>query len=104
MKKRKINLEFKIKVVKEFLEEHISKHELERKYEIDRHVIGNWVDRFQEHGESYFCEEHWGNNGGNPFAALHTSKNLSREERLEFENLKLRIENERLKKASDANR
>jgi hypothetical protein len=29
---------------------------------------------------------------------LHTSKSLSREERLELENLKLRIENERLKK------
>ena len=35
---------------------------------------------------------------GNPFAALHTSKSLSKEERLELENLKLRIENERLKK------
>ena len=30
--------------------------------------------------------------------ALHTSKSLSREERLDLENLKLRIENERLKK------
>ena len=35
---------------------------------------------------------------GNPFAALHTSKSLTKEERLELENLKLRIENERLKK------
>ena len=43
-------------------------------------------------------EEHRGKGGGNPFAALHTSKSLSREERLELENLKLRIENERLKK------
>ena len=32
------------------------------------------------------------------FSALHTSKKLNKEERLELENLKLRIENERLKK------
>ena len=41
--------------------------------------------------------EHRGKGGGSPFAALHTSKSLSREERLELENLKLRIEKERLK-------
>lgn len=35
---------------------------------------------------------------GNKFAALHISKSLSKEERLELENLKLKIENERLKK------
>ena len=99
MKKRRFSPEFKIKVVRELLEDHISKHELERKYEIDRHVIGKWADHFQEHGESYFYEEHRGEKSiGNPFAALHTSKSLSREERLELENLKLRIENERLKK------
>ena len=39
-----------------------------------------------------------GKGKGNPYAALHTKKNLSELERLELENLKLRIENERLKK------
>lgn len=97
-KKRKFSPEFKIQCVKKILEEHISKHELEREYEIDRHVIGKWVEHYQKHGESYFYEEHRGKGSGNPFAALHSSKSLSREERLELENLKLRIENERLKK------
>jgi hypothetical protein len=35
---------------------------------------------------------------GNPFSALHTSKSLSREEYLELENMKLKVEIERLKK------
>ena len=35
---------------------------------------------------------------GNKFSALHTSKTLTHEERLELENMKLKVENERLKK------
>ena len=35
---------------------------------------------------------------GNVYAALHTSKSLTKEERLELENMKLKIENERIKK------
>ena len=91
--------EFKIKCVKEVLDEHISQKEVTRKYELKTDTtIRRWIKKYQEYGEKYFYEEHRGNKGGNPFAALHTSKSLSREERLELENLKLRIENERLKK------
>ena len=99
MKNKKFSPEFKIKCVKEVLEDHKSQKEITRKYELktDR-TIRRWIRNYQEHGESYFLEEHRGNKGGNTFAALHTSKSLSREERLELENLKLRIENERLKK------
>ena len=91
--------EFKIQCVKEVLDEHISQKEVTRKYGLktDKTIRG-WIKRYQEHGEEYFYEEHRGKGSGNPFAALHTSKSLSREERLELENLKLRIENERLKK------
>lgn len=99
MKNKKYSPEYKIKCVKEVLEDHKSQKEITRKYELktDR-TIRRWIRNYQEHGEAYFYEEHRGNKGGNPFAALHTSKSLSREERLELENLKLRIENERLKK------
>ena len=91
--------EFKIQCVKEVLDEHISQKEVTRKYGLKTDkTIQRWIKIFQEDGEEYFYEEHRGKGGGNPFAALHTSKSLSREERLELENLKLRIENERLKK------
>ena len=99
MKNNKYSAGFKIKCVKEVLEDRKSQKDVTREYGLktDR-TIRRWIKNYQEHGESYFYEEHRGKNGGNPFAALHTSKSLSREERLELENLKLSIENERLKK------
>jgi transposase-like protein len=95
---RKYSAEFKINCVKKVLEEHVSQNEICREYSIVRRNIQRWIRDYQEFGVEYFYEEHRGNHGGNPFAALHTSKSLSREERLELENLKLKIENERLKK------
>ena len=97
-KHRSFSPEYKIKCVRCVLEEHLSQWEVSREYKIARGVLQRWIKHYQEYGESYFYEEHRGKSGGNPFAALHTSKSLSREERLELENLKLRIENERLKK------
>ena len=97
--RNKYKPEFKIQCVKEILDEHISQKEVTRKYGLKTDkTVRSWIKRFQEHGEEYFYEEHRGKGSGNPFAALHTSKSLSREERLKLENLKLRIENERLKK------
>ena len=92
-KNRKYDYEFKLKLVKEYLNEHLSYWNLENKYGVNHSVIERWVKLYNkgllETGQK---------RTGNPFSALHTSKSLSREERLELENLKLRIENERLKK------
>ena len=98
MKQRKYSPEIKIKCVKEVIEDHKSQREVAKKVQTDPWNVRKWIKLYLEHGEEYFYEEHRGKGGGNPFAALHTSKSLSREERLELENLKLRIENERLKK------
>lgn len=97
-KNRKYTAEFKIEVVKKITEEHIGIKEISRQNSMDSRVVRNWLKIYQEYGEAYFYEEHRGNNKGNPYAALHRSKSLSKEERLELENLKLKIENERLKK------
>ena len=97
-KQRKYTPEFKIKCVKEVLEGKKSEWKIAREYEISRSSIQQWIEHYQTHGEEYFYEEHRGRTSGNPYAALHTKKNLSELERLELENLKLRIENERLKK------
>lgn len=97
-KNRKYGPEFKIKCVKEVLEEHKAQNVVAREAEMTSWNIRRWIKSYLEYGESYFYEEHRGIGSGNPFAALHSSKSLSREERLELENLKLRIENERLKK------
>ena len=97
-KNKKYDAELKINCIREVLVKHRSQREVAREYDIAPWNIRNWIRKYEEYGEQYFYEEHRGKGCGNPFAALHTSKSLSREERLELENLKLRIENERLKK------
>ena len=94
VKNKKYSYEFKLKVIKDYFENHLSKKETMTKYLISAGTFEVWkrnyLDGCLENGRAH--------NRGNPFAALHTSKSLSKEERLELENLKLRIENERLKK------
>ena len=98
MKKyKKYTAELKIQCAKSVLGGEKGERELAREYDIDVKNIYRWVKNYREHGEEYFYQEHRGSTG-NPYAALHTKKNLSELERLELENLKLRIENERLKK------
>ena len=54
-----------------------------------------WVKEYITKGEYAFSAK---GHPGNPFAALHVSKNLSELERLRLMVAKLEIENERLKK------
>ena len=99
-KHRKYTPDFKTQCVKEVLEGRKSEQEIARENGMALHNVQRWIRDYQEHGEEYFYQEHRGNRSGNPYAALHTKKNLSELERLGLENLKLRIENERLKKAT----
>ena len=92
-KNKKYSYEFKLKVVKDYEDNHLSLRELKRKYGVAYSVIRQWVKLYNEG-----ILETGKKRPGNPFSALHTSKSLYKEERLELENLKLRIENERLKK------
>lgn len=87
--------EQKAEIVGKHLEDHISVRTLEKKYQADRSMICRWVKRYIAEGESSFIHKGL---PGNPFAALHTSKNLSEIERLRLMVAKLEIENERLKK------
>ena len=93
-KNRKYSYEFKLKVVHDYEDSHYSLLELERKYNVVNSVIRRWLKLYREG----ILNEGRIHNRGNKLAALHTSKSLTKEERLELENLKLRIENERLKK------
>lgn len=93
-KNKKYSYEFKLKVMKDYFDNHLSKSEIKKKYLISSGTFDIWkrnyIDGCLETGRIH--------KRGNKFAALHISKSLSKEERLELENLKLRIENERLKK------
>ncbi len=41
---------FKRKIVKMILEEHISKHELERQYKVARKTQRDWVRKYEQEG------------------------------------------------------
>ena len=93
-KNKKYSYDFKLKLIKDREENHLSWPKLEKKYDVRQSVIQRWINLYNEG----LLETGRVHNRGNKFAALHTSKSLSKEERLELENLKLKIENERLKK------
>ena len=94
VKNRKYTYDFKLQVVKDYFDNHLSISEIMRKYSLSHGTLDVWRKNY----ENGILKEGKIHNRGNKYAALHTSKNLTKEQRLELENLKLRIENERLKK------
>ena len=94
-KKRVWTPEQKAEIVYKHLNEHISVRTLEKEYHADGSMICKWVKKYIAEGESSFVHK---GHPGNPFAALHVSKNLSEVVRLRLMVAKLEIENERLKK------
>ena len=87
--------EEKAEIVYKHLNDHISLWSLEKEYHADRGMICKQVKKYIAEGESSFVHK---GHPGNPFAALHVSKNLSEVERLRLTVAKLEVENERLKK------
>ena len=94
-KKRVWTPEQKAEIVYKHLNEHISVRTLEKEYHADRSMICKWVKKYIAEGESSFVHK---GHPGNPFAALHVSKNLSEVEQLRLMVAKLEIENEKKKK------
>lgn len=94
VKNRKYTYEFKFQVITDYFDNHLSKQDIFKKYDISHGTFETWKNNYLKG-----CLE-TGNvrRRGNKYAALHTSKSLTNEQRLELENLKLKIEVERLKK------
>lgn len=92
---RKWSKEQKLEIIEKHLKEHISVRTLGKEYDADHSMIARWVRNYSKYGEKALEEK---KHPGNKYAAIHTNKHLSSEERLQLEVLKLQIENERLKK------
>ena len=90
---RKFSKEDKMKYVRLHLEDHISLLQIEREYGIRNSLVSTWVKRYLQDGEDAL-EPH----NGNPYAALHRSKNLTEVERLRLLVAKQEVEIARLKK------
>ena len=66
-----------------------------RKYQISAGMICNWIKNYQENGNKEIDNKY---KRGNPLSKYQHKKELTDMEKLQYENMKLRIENERLKK------
>lgn len=90
---RRFSKEEKMKYVRLHLEEHISLLQIEREHSIGNALVSSWVKRYLQDGEDALEPRN-----GNPYAALHTSKNLTEVERLRLQVAKQEVEIARLKK------
>ena len=96
-KNRKYTVEEKLYIVNMNLQDHMSIIQIEKETGISDSLISAWIHKYLDNGLQGL-ENKKNKKSGNVYAALHTSKSLTKEERLELENMKLKIENERLKK------
>ena len=87
--------EEKIKIVKEMLDFNLSPLDIEKKYNISHSLAGKWRKDYLEKGENSLVNK---KKPGNPLCKFSNKKNLTDIEKLQYENMKLRIENELLKK------
>lgn len=87
--------EQKLRLVKEYLENTKSSLEITKRENISNGMFNKWVKSYLEYGEESLENK---KKPGNSLSKYSKKKNLSDMEKLEYENMKLKIENERLKK------
>ena len=84
----------KLKYVRQMLDGR-SCWEIEREEGIGHAITNRWLRTYNEFGEKGLENK---KKPGNPLSKYSNKKNLTNIEKLQYENMKLRIENERLKK------
>ena len=87
--------EEKLKLIKEHLDNNISTNEITTRENISNGMYNNWLKKYLEYGEKELENK---KKPGNQLSKYMNKKQLNDIEKLEYENMKLRIENERLKK------
>lgn len=87
--------EAKYEYVELVLSGEMSISELARTNNMNPGQISNWIKKYQDGGIDALENKR---KPGNPLSKYQKRKELTELEQLEYENLKLRIENERLKK------
>ena len=88
--------EEKYEIIKPILEYEITSGEVTRRTGINNGMLSKWVNKYKNEGMTGLENK---KKPGNPLVKIYSKKNFkNREEQLEYENIKLRIENELLKK------
>ena len=94
-KNREWSKEAKYAIIIQIINGEKSSCDLKRELGISQGMISNWVKRYNEGGIEALENQR---KPGNPLAKYLRRKELTPIEQLEYENMLLRIENERLKK------
>ena len=87
--------EEKLKYVKMMIDKGYSPQKIEKDFGISHSLTDVWRRKYLRFGEDSLENQ---KKPGNPLCKYQNKKNLTKEEQLEYENMKLRIENELLKK------
>ena len=86
-----------MKIINENLINFKSTPQISKEYDISQGMIINWIKKYKEFGYEGLVNK---KKPGNPLSKYNNKKDLTKEEQLKYENMKLRIENEMLKKDS----
>ena len=85
----------KLRIVNRVLEDGLSTKQVSDSENISNGMLNKWIKDYLEKGELALENKR---KPGNPLSKYSMRKKLTDMEKLEYENMKLRIENERLKK------
>lgn len=87
--------EEKLRIVKRVIKGNESQTTVAKSEQISDGMLSTWIKKYLELGDEGLLNKV---KPGNPLAKYQNRNQLTKLEQLEFENMKLRIENERLKK------
>lgn len=93
--RRNWSKEEKLKAVNRVLINHETAEDVRKNLNINSGLLHAWIQKYLQNGEKGLENK---KKPGNPLMKYSAKKNLTEIEELEYENMKLRIENERLKK------
>ncbi len=85
----------KLRIINRVLKDGLSENKVSNEENISIGMLNNWIKKYFEQGEKGLENKR---KPGNPLVKYCNKKELTELEKLEYENMKLRIENERLKK------
>ena len=89
------NADEKLSIIMPIINGELSSEQQSRNFKISGGQIRNWIRAYREKGYDGLINQR---KPGNPLVKYSMRKELTDIEKLEYENMKLRIENERLKK------
>ena len=98
VKNRKYSFDEKKNYVEQFYKENVPLRSFVKKNNLPENTFRRWVTNYEKHGVEGLNSKTGKCGSGNPYAALHTKKNLTEVERLRLELAKKEVECERLKK------